>query len=139
MTLVRTLARIALGVALTFAGISHLTFARSTFLAQVPPLFAAQGDLVVMTSGLVEIALGIALIFTFPAKRLVGVITALFFLAVFPGNISQFVGRIDAFGLDTDLARGIRLLFQPMLVIWALWSTAANGERWYTLNLKRPR
>jgi uncharacterized membrane protein len=54
-----------------------------------------------------------------------GVLTALFFIAIFPGNIAQFTEQRDAFGLNTDEARAIRLLFQPVLVIWALWSTAA--------------
>ena len=54
-----------------------------------------------------------------------GLAAALFFVAIFPGNINQFVQGIDAFGLDSDSARFIRLLFQPVLVIWALWSTNA--------------
>jgi uncharacterized membrane protein len=55
----------------------------------------------------------------------VGWVVAIFFVVVFPGNISQFATHAHAFGLDSDLARGIRLLFQPLLVIWALWSTGA--------------
>ncbi|TFC91580.1 hypothetical protein [Cryobacterium sp. TMT3-29-2] len=43
----------------------------------------------------------------------------------FPGNISQFVTATASFGLDSDLSRGIRLLFQPLLAAWALWSTGA--------------
>ena len=31
----------------------------------------------------------------------------------------------DAFGLDSDRARLVRLFFQPVLVAWALWSTGA--------------
>ena len=50
---------------------------------------------------------------------------------MFPGNIEQFVSGTDAFGLNTDLARGIRLLFQPLLVVWALWSTGA-WKAWRT-------
>ena len=77
-----------------------------------------------LASGFVEIALGLALI-SMQKRKMVGIATALFFVAIFPGNISQFVNRIDAFGLDTDRARAIRLLFQPLLVLWALWSTSA--------------
>jgi uncharacterized membrane protein len=54
---------------------------------------------------------------------------AAFFVAIFPGNISQYINQVDAFGLDSDRARLIRLFFQPVLVIWALWSTGA----WRTL------
>jgi uncharacterized membrane protein len=121
--LVRTAARVLLGVALTFAGISHLGSARQEFRAQVPEWLPLDADFVVLASGVVEIVLGLALIFLSRWKAWVGVAAALFFIAIFPGNISQFVNGIDAFGLDTDEARGIRLLFQPLLVLWALWST----------------
>jgi uncharacterized membrane protein len=84
-------------------------------------------DFVVLASGVVEIALGIALVVLPRLAPWVGIATALFFIAIFPGNISQFVNGINAFGLDTDEARGIRLLFQPLLVLWALWSTGGWG------------
>jgi uncharacterized membrane protein len=112
-----------LGLALTSAGISHLGSARAEFQAQVPAWVPLDADFVVLASGIVEIVLGLALILLFRWKALVGIAAALFFIAIFPGNISQFVNGIDAFGLDTDQARGIRLLFQPLLVLWALWST----------------
>lgn len=125
MSLPRTLARWLLGAALVFAGTGHLTFARESFRAQVPAWLPLPVDVVVVASGVVEIALGLALIFLSRWRVPVGWIVAAFFVAVFPGNIEQFVRGTDAFGLDTDLARGIRLLFQPLLVIWALWSTGA--------------
>jgi uncharacterized membrane protein len=53
----------------------------------------------------------------------VGLIVAIFFILIFPGNINQYVNGVDAFGLDTDQKRLIRLFFQPLLVVWALWST----------------
>ena len=81
-------------------------------------------DFVVLASGVVEILLGLSLA-SLQYRKEVGIATALFFIAIFPGNISQYVNGVDAFGLDTDRARAIRLLFQPLLVIWALWSTAA--------------
>jgi uncharacterized membrane protein len=108
------------------AGVSHLTTARQAFQAQVPTWLPLDADLVVVLSGIVEIALGLSLIVVFGRFGVVvGLAVALFFIAIFPGNISQFVTATDSFGLNTDLARGIRLLFQPLLVIWALWSTRA--------------
>ncbi|MCG8581126.1 MAG: hypothetical protein MI866_14495 [Bacteroidales bacterium] len=89
-------------------------------------------DLVVVLSGIVEILLGLSLILLKKHKPKVGIVTALFFIAIFPGNISQYINQIDAFGLDTDKARLIRLFFQPVLVIWALWSTNA----WYKIKYK---
>ncbi|MCY7326491.1 MAG: DoxX family membrane protein [Microbacteriaceae bacterium] len=124
-SLPRALARIALGAFLLVAGISHLTTNREAFQAQVPEWLPLDVDFVVVASGVVEIALGLALIVLPRQRVLVGWITAAFFVAIFPGNISQFVTATDSFGLNTDLARGIRLLFQPLLVLWALWSTGA--------------
>ena len=121
----QTLSRWVLGVALLLAGIGHLTWARTEFLAQVPPWVPLEGDLVVVLSGIVEIVLGGALVALPKYRVALGWITATFFLLIFPGNISQYVNQIDAFSLDTDQARAIRLLFQPLLVIWALWSTGA--------------
>ena len=117
--------RILLGAFLFFAGISHLTVARTEFLAQVPDWLPLDGNFVVVLSGIVEIALGLALIFWVKRRVLVGLAAAVFFILIFPGNISQYVNRIDAFGLNTDQARFNRLFFQPVLVLWALWSTGA--------------
>lgn len=123
----RTAARWLLSVALILAGFSHLTTQRQEFQAQVPEWFPANDDLVVVASGLVEIALGAALI-TMPRRRVaVGLIAAAFFVIIFPGNIAQYVEGTDAFGLESDAARFARLFFQPVLVLWALWSTGASG------------
>ena len=125
MNALRHVARIILGVALIFAGTSHLGSNRTEFLAQVPTWLPLEPDFVVVTSGVVEIVLGLGLVFVKRYRQQFGVLTALFFIAIFPGNIAQFTEQRDAFGLNTDEARAIRLLFQPVLVIWALWSTAA--------------
>jgi uncharacterized membrane protein len=124
-SLPQTIGRIALGGSLVFAGIRHLTTQRQEFRAQVPAWLPLDPDFVVLASGIVEIALGAALV-ALPRYRLpLGWIAAAFFVAIFPGNISQYLNRVDGFGLDTDRARLIRLFFQPVLVAWALWSTGA--------------
>ena len=123
-TLIRKATQILLGATLIYTGTLHLTTSRMEFQAQVPPWVPLSPDFVVLASGVVEIALGLALV-SLQRRREVGIATALFFIAIFPGNISQFVNHIDAFGLDSDRARAIRLLFQPLLVLWALWSTTA--------------
>jgi len=125
MSPLRTIARWLLGAGLVFAGVGHLTFARQSFVAQVPAWLPLPVDPVVVASGVVEIVLGLSLVLLPRWRVPIGWVVAAFFVAVFPGNIEQFVRGTDAFGLDTDLARGIRLLFQPLLVIWALWSTGA--------------
>lgn len=129
MSIARTVARWLLAVGLVFAGTAHLTFAREAFVAQVPKWLPLPVDFVVVASGVVEIVLGLALVVLVRHRVIVGWIVAAFFVAVFPGNIEQFVSRTNSFGLNSDLARGIRLLFQPLLVVWALWSTGA-WEAW---------
>lgn len=121
----RNATQLLLGAALTYAGTTHLTSSRQEFQAQVPNWVPFSADFVVIASGIVEIALGLSLLLLWKYRTQLGWITAAFFIAIFPGNISQYVNGIDAFGLDTDRARAIRLLFQPLLVIWALWSTGA--------------
>jgi uncharacterized membrane protein len=121
----RHIGRYLLGAALIYAGVGHFTFSRVAFQAQVPPWLPLDADFVVLASGAVEIALGLSLIFIARYRRQIGWLTAAFFLAVFPGNISQYLTQTDAFGLNTDEARAIRLLFQPLLILWALWATAA--------------
>ncbi|MCM6762827.1 hypothetical protein NB037_10410 [Rathayibacter sp. ZW T2_19] len=119
----RTGAKLLLGSALVFAGVSHLTRAREEFQAQVPEWVPLDEDTVVLASGVVEIALGAALVVSRRTSPLVGNAAAAFFTAIFPGNISQYLTKTSAFGLDTDRKRAVRLLFQPVLVAWALWST----------------
>ncbi|MEO7214486.1 hypothetical protein [Mucilaginibacter sp.] len=121
---IRKAARILLGANLIFAGVSHLTFARKDFRAQVPDWVPLDKDDTVVYSGIAEIALGSALGLT-PDKyqEAVGKAAAAFFVGVFPGNISQYQNKRSAFGLDTDRKRLVRLFFQPVLVFWALKST----------------
>ncbi|WP_370489994.1 hypothetical protein [Mycobacterium sp. pV006] len=108
---------------MVFAGLSHLFWARDEFRAQVPKSVPMDEDGVVMASGGVEIMLGAGLALLRRDRVLVGRLLAAFFVAVFPGNIAQFVNKRDGFGLDSDAKRFVRLLFQPVLIAWALWST----------------
>ncbi|MGL4176304.1 MAG: DoxX family protein [Dermatophilaceae bacterium] len=125
--MVCTVARVLLGLVLGVAGLGHFVDTES-FLAQVPPWLPAP-EWIVWISGVVELILAAALLFAPAGRRaLVGWVVAAFFVAVFPGNVSQFVTDGSAFGLDSDADRAIRLLFQPVLVVWALWSTGAWRE-----------
>ncbi len=129
MEIVRKGFQLLLGLALGYAGIGHLTTNRQEFQAQVPNLLKDYADFVVVASGVVEIALGLALVGLWKYRVQVGWIVAAFFVAVFPGNISQYLNGVDAFGLDSDTSRLVRLFFQPLLVVWALWSTGAWRAR----------
>lgn len=134
---VRTLLRWLLGGALVAAGTGHLTVQRDEFQAQVPDWFPLDDDLVVLGSGVVEIALGAALIGLPRHRVVVGMVVAAFFVVIFPGNIAQWREGTDAFGLDTDAKRFGRLFFQPVLVIWALFSTGA-WHAWRAARAARP-
>jgi len=122
----RTIARWMLGGVLLVAGVGHLTTQREEFQAQVPDWIPVDDDTVVVVSGIVELVLGAALILLRRQRIAVGLVVAGFFIAVFPGNIAQWRDGTDAFGLDSDAKRFVRLLFQPLLVVWALWSTGAS-------------
>ena len=131
MLRVKALAQLLLGSFLLTAGISHLGSNRIEFQAQVPTYLPIDPDFVVVASGVVEIALGLLLIITVliykKYRRVVGLITAIFFILIFPGNINQYLNQIDAFGLDTDQKRLIRLFFQPPLVVAAIWVSGAGS------------
>ena len=125
MKIIQRVPQMVLGFALAYAGVGHLTTSRTEFQAQVPSLFSEYADFVVLASGVVEIALGVGLIALWKYRVQLGWVVAAFFVAVFWGNISQYVNGVDAFGLDTDTKRLVRLFFQPLLVMWALGSTGA--------------
>jgi uncharacterized membrane protein len=133
----RAIGRVVLGGFLLFAGLGHLLWLRQEFQAQVPDWVPLDADLVVVLSGIVEVVLGLALLLAPRRHRaLVGWVVAAFFVAVFPGNISQWITGTDAFGLDTDRARFIRLFFQPVLIAWALWCSGA-WQAWQAWRRRR--
>jgi uncharacterized membrane protein len=134
-TTAQKIGRITLGAFMVFAGVGHLTFAREEFRAQVPNFVPLPPDVTVLVSGVVEIAFGVAMPLLRNRRTLVGWLLAAFFVAVFPGNIAQWIHHRDAFGLNSDRARLVRLFFQPVLIVWALWSTGA----WRSLRDSTPR
>ena len=125
MNFIKRIPQSILGLALIFTGVGHLTTRRIEFQAQVPDQLQQWANEVVLASGVVEIALGLGLVVLWKFRVVVGLLTAAFFVAIFWGNISQFVNGTDAFGLDTGTKRFVRLLFQPVLVAYALLSTGA--------------
>jgi uncharacterized membrane protein len=129
-TLTQNIFRIILALFMIYAGFSHLTFNRADFQAQVPDWIPLNKDLVVLLSGIVEMALGLGLAIWKKERARFGWALALFFVLIFPGNIAQYLDGKDAFGvLTSDRARFIRLFFQPVLIIWALWS-AGSFKAW---------
>ena len=135
LELLRKATQVFLASALLVAGIAHLSSKRADFQAQVPIFLQGQADFIILASGVTEILLGVALVSFWKYRSQIGWLTALYFIAIFPGNIAQYVNGTDAFGLDSDRARGIRLLFQPLLVIGALWATGA----WRTYRTRKTK
>lgn len=123
------IARCLLGTFMVGAGTGHLTFARYGFHAQVPDWVPQDKDQVVLESGVLEIAVGLSLIFATGIKKEIGIGLAGFYAAIFPGNLHQYRRHIAALGMNTDRKRFVRLLFQPALIGLALWSTGAFNKR----------
>lgn len=119
----QTITRTALGGALLFTGVAHLTFARRGFRVAVPEWVPGDPDTTVVASGWVEIVLGAAMLVARGRRRLVGRLVAWFLVAVFPGNVTQWTHHRNAPGLDTEMKRFGRLFLQPVLIVLALWST----------------
>jgi len=126
----RVFARWALATLLAAAGASHLMWGRRGYRIVVPDwatrLFHTDKDTIVVASGVVELMLGSALVALPAERRRVGWAVAAFFVAVFPGNVHQWRTGRSAPMLRTDRARFVRLLLQPLLVGWALWSTSGT-------------
>lgn len=115
-------ARWVAGAGMALAGISHLTFAREGFRAQVPPWVPVDADDTVLLSGAVELSLGLGLLALPRERRRMAALTTAFLVAVFPGNIAQYRNQVDGLGLDTDTKRLVRLFLEPLL-----WATALHA------------
>lgn len=124
-TTIQKVFRIILGVFMIAAAIGHLSFQRNEFQAQVPDWIPLNKDLTVILSGIVEAMLGFCMVFWKKQRIKIGITLAIFYVLIFPGNIAQYLNHTNAFGLDTDGKRLARLFFQPVLILWALWSTGA--------------
>ncbi len=130
--------RVLLGAFMLYAGIGHLTFLRVEFQSQVPTWITTDKsfiDFIILASGVMEIVFGLLMVLGGKLKVKTGIALALFYILIFPGNINQYVNQIDAFGLNTDNKRFIRLLFQPVLIIWALW--ASGGIKYLKHNFNK--
>lgn len=119
----RALARWTLAALMLVAGVGHLV-ATDEFLGQTPS-WLPQRTLIVVVSGVVEIGFALALLLLPSRRRQVGWALAAFFVLVFPGNLFQAIEGTSTFALDEPVERWVRLLFQPVLIVWALWCTGA--------------
>lgn len=129
MTSAQHVARITFGAAMIAAGLTHLTIFRREFQKLVPEEFPIDKDATVVGSGIVEIGLGAAFVALPSKRRSLSMVLAAFLTAVFVGNLDQYRKGTNAFGLDTDKKRFVRLVFQPLLVLWALYAGGRLSQR----------
>ncbi len=121
--LLATVFRWVLAGFLTIAAAGHFIYPDS-FMAQVPPWLPFPAAIVAI-SGAIELTLAMCLLAVPKWRIQIGWVVAAFFVLIFPGNISQLITQTDAFGLNSDASRALRLVFQPILIAWALWCTGA--------------
>ncbi len=103
----REAARIGMAIALAFAGASHV-FLATPFIQHLPTWVPLRAE-IVLVSGLAEIALGIALLLPPPTRRRVGIALALYFVAVFPGNVYVAVFDVEVDGQPGGAYPWVRL------------------------------
>jgi uncharacterized membrane protein len=118
--------RYALAVAMVVVGVMHV-LDPTPFLQHLPTWVPGREALVLL-SGVAEIALGAALFAPPPQRRLVGVLLALFLVAVFPANVYVAVAGVEVDGQPGGIYPWLLLLFQPLYVWLAVWSTRPVGE-----------
>jgi uncharacterized membrane protein len=123
----RALGRWGLAAFMGLAGVAHFVVTES-FLGQVPSWLPAR-TAIVQVSGVIEIGFALALVLLRQRRRQVGWALAAFYVLILPGNLYQALAGTDAFGLDSPNARWARLAAQPVLILWALWSTGAWPRR----------
>jgi uncharacterized membrane protein len=117
----RKAARLGMAIALAFAGASHL-FLAIPFIQHLPTWVPLRAE-IVLVSGLIELALGIALLLPPPTRRRVGVVLALYLVAVFPGNVYVAVLDVEVDGQPGGAYPWVRLPLQLLFIAWALWCT----------------
>ena len=120
--------RVILGLIMIYIGIAHLSFRRIEFQAQVPRWLTSDEnliDMIILISGYIEIIFGVLMVWGGKFKAKTGLVLGIFYVLVFPGNINQYIHEIDGLRMYSNNERFLRLLFQPVLIFWALWSTNA--------------
>ena len=120
--------RVTLGLIMIYIGIAHLYFRRIEFQAQVPRWLTSDEsfvDMIVLISGYIEIIFGVLMVWGGKFKAKTGLVLGVFYVLVFPGNINQYIHELDGLRMYSNNERFLRLLFQPVLIFWALWSTNA--------------
>jgi uncharacterized membrane protein len=123
---VRERSRIALALGMAVAGVSHL--ANPLPFVQHLPTWVPERYLIVYVSGLMEIALGAALLAPARFRPLIGAGLAAYLVSVFPGNLYVAVAGVDVVGQPGGIYPWLRLPLQAVFIWLALWSTGATSR-----------
>lgn len=113
--------RLALAAAMMVAGVAHLV--DPTPFVQHLPGWVPERELLVTLSGVAEIGLGLALLTPPPYRRFAGLLLAAYLVAVFPANVYVAVAGVEVDGQPGGIYPWLRLLFQPLFIWLAVWST----------------
>jgi uncharacterized membrane protein len=114
------------------AGVAHL-YAPDKLLA-ITPSWVPFAPEVVFLTGLCELA-GAAALVTKPLRRAAGFALAAYAICVWPANFKHAIDSIDLPCVSSSwLYHGPRLLFQPVLVWWALYSAGIIDWPWRSGN-----
>jgi uncharacterized membrane protein len=113
--------RWGMAVALVFAGVDHL-LTPGRYLPMMPGFVPWPAEVVFLT-GLCELAGALGLLVP-RLRRAAGLLLALYFLCVFPANIKNALEGLSVPGLPAaQWYYWLRLLFQPLVVWWALFAS----------------
>lgn len=110
-----------LGILYLIAGVAHI-LAPGGFV-QITPDWVPASHVVVLTTGVCEIAGAVALLFVPWLRRVAGLALAAYAVFVFPANINHALNNVALGGATLSWwYHGPRLALQPVIVWWALWA-----------------
>ena len=124
----RRATRLGMAAAMVFAGAAHWTMP-TPFIQHLPSWVPAAETLILLT-GFIEVALGVALLTRQPWRRFAGLALAAYLVAVFPSNVYVAIAAVEVDGQPGGWYPWLRLPLQVLFIAWALWST---GWRWRQL------
>lgn len=117
----RQAARIGMAFAMAVAGVTH--WVNPTPFVQHLPTWVPMREELIFLTGIIEVALGAALLLRQPWRRQAGFALTGYLVAVFPGNLYVALAGVEVDGQPGGVYPWLRLPFQMLFIAWALWST----------------
>ncbi len=123
MTIAKTVLRYVLAIVFVAAGVNHFLNA-AFYIGIMPPFMPRHAELVYL-SGVIEIGLGLLLLFR-RTSAWAGWGCIALLIAVFPANVHMALNP-QLFPAVSPLALWARLPFQAVFIAWAFWFTRSGG------------